>query len=543
MRRFRHLLVAVIVLLGPAGADIPPPAIVPDGIVNAASGLPASLRGGAIAPGMRFLIPGVRLGPEAAVRGSQSHPPLKLAEVSVRIRQGERVVDAGLLLASATSIEGWMPAEAPLGDVELTVTYQGRTSEPYKLTTVPASAGFYSPANAPDILPDARRTVDVSRGATAALWGTGLAGIAEVFVGGVRAEDVQVTPADCCQGVEKIAFRVPAAAPYGCFVPVEARTADNRPTNAVPIAVHPAGEPCRDDLDWFREGVEHARRAGFVALARVSMDIAPVRDVEQNRGSRFQFDYGIASFGRQQAGQRPFPPLPPMGTCTVFTARVNLRQLLGQSRNPREWTSIPTKTRGNLRLDAGGAIRLEGPAGERELMRDPHQQDYYDAFLGGARPFSHQPAAPLYLGRGAYTLAAPGGADIGPFSAKLDATEPLVWKNRHDIETVRRDAGVTVEWKAARLNDAILIVAESADRASGDAAACVCMAPARAGSFHIPPVSLGNLPHTPILEDLDASYLILVELPAEPPTRIEARGLDQAFAAFISVSARPVSYQ
>jgi uncharacterized protein (TIGR03437 family) len=543
MRRFRHLLVAVVSLLTLAGAGMPPPAIVPGGIVNAASRLPASLRGGAIAPGMRFTIPGVRLGPETTVRGNESDPPIRLAEVSARIRQGDRAVEAGLLLVSATIIEAWMPATAPLGDVELTVTYQERVSEPYHLTLVAANAGFYSPADVPDPVPDAKRGVEAVRGGAVALWGTGLAGIADLFVGGKRAEDVHIDAANCCKGVEKIAFRVPDGTPLGCFVPVQARTADNRPSNAIPIAVHAPGEPCRDELDWFREGVEQARRAGFVALARISIDVAPAREVAPNPGSRFQFDYGIASFGRQESGQRQFPPLPPLGTCTVFTARVNLRQLVGQSRNPGEWTSMPDRTRGNRRLDAGEAITLNGPNGPRRLLRDPRQQDYYDAMLGGLRPFSHEPPAPLYLSSGWYALSAPGGADVGPFSVRVDVTPTLLWKNRARTETIERDAGVTLEWKAARTSDAILILAENANRSTGDSAACLCMAAARDGRFRIPPVALGNVPANLTTDDPVASYLLLAELPVDPPARIEATGLDKAFAAFISASARPVRYR
>ena len=77
MRRFRNVLAAVASLLGLAGADsLAPPAIAPGGIVNAASRLPASLRGGAIARGARFTIPGVRLGPDLGVHGSESAPPV-----------------------------------------------------------------------------------------------------------------------------------------------------------------------------------------------------------------------------------------------------------------------------------------------------------------------------------------------------------------------------------------------------------------------------------------------------------------------------------
>jgi hypothetical protein len=125
----------------------------------------------------------------------------------------------------------------------------------------------------------------------------------------------------------------------------------------------------------------------------------------------------------------------------------------------------------------------------------------------------------------------------------VEVTPALVWKNRARLDTIERDAGVTLEWKAARRKDAMLILAVNSDRASGDSAACLCMALADAGHFRIPPVSLGNLPATRGQEDLAASYLLLVELPLTPPARIEARGLDEAFAAFVSASARLVEYR
>src|ERR1039457_7314293 len=97
MRRFRNVRVAgVAALLGLAGADTPaPPSIAPGGIVNAASRLPASLRGGAIARGARFSIPGVRLGPDIGVRGSESEPPVELADVSGRIARADRAGGGG----------------------------------------------------------------------------------------------------------------------------------------------------------------------------------------------------------------------------------------------------------------------------------------------------------------------------------------------------------------------------------------------------------------------------------------------------------------
>jgi hypothetical protein len=149
----------------------------------------------------------------------------------------------------------------------------------------------------------------------------------------------------------------------------------------------------------------------------------------------------------------------------------------------------------------------------------------------------------MYLGHGPYTVSAPGGGDIGAFSVKLDVPSALVWTNRGKIDRIDRNAGATVEWKAARNQDAMLIVAANADRYSGDSAVCLCLAPARDGHFRIPPLALGNLPPTAEDDDLSASYLLLLEVPMEPAARIQASGLDTGFAAFLSASARLVRYQ
>ena len=338
--------------------------------------------------------------------------------------------------------------------------------------------------------------------------------------------------------MERVAFQVPANAPHGCLVPVQLLTRDGRSTNSIPIAIHPRGEPCRDDVDWFRESVLHAPRAGYLVLARLSLDIEIA-----HKGSRYEFDYGVSSFGRQESGQRIFPPLPPMRTCASFASRVNLRQILGLSRSPSGWTSVPDKIPGNRGLDAGAAIDVSGRAGDSKLNRDPRQHEYYNAILGGSVPFSHTPPQPLFLREGPYRASSAGGADVGPFGVGLDIPGFVVWKNRAQIGEIDRAAAVNVEWKAARRDDAILIAAANSDRASGDSGLCLCLAPAADGHFAIPPYALANIPKTIGEGDLEPSFLLLVEMPVKAPARIEAQGIDSAYAAFVSVSGRLVRFR
>ena len=538
LRSFTPLAAAALICLALA-ADRVPPAIDPGSLVNGASRMPSTLAGGAIARGGRFSLSGVRLGPEHAVKGSEVDPPVTLGGVSVHIAQGQTDLPASMLFAGEERIEGMIPHSAPLGPVRLTVVYDGRASEPYLVTLVDSSFGFFTTETAPETLLEAQRPLSAVPGETVSLWGAGMGPAQpEIFLGGKPAGAVRRAGEEsCCKGVDRIEFQVTANAPQGCYVPVQARAA-GRPSNVIGIAIHQVGQGCQDQVDWFQDSVRHAARAGFVVLARIALDAK----ASAGPDAGYQFDYAVASFGKQQSGQRPFPPFPPFGSCTLVTLSINLRQLFSEARQPDSWTAIPKPTPGNLGLDAGPSISIAGTAGLKVLRGAARERGLYDALLGGEVPFTQVQRTPLYLQPGAYTLTSAGGQDIGPFTARVEARRAIGWRNRGRLAEVRRSAGVTVEWKEASRKDAVLIVAASSDHNSGDSAFCVCLAYAKDRRFTIPPISLGNLPPTAD-DDPDPSFLLLSELPLEPPVRIEARGLDAAFAAFVSANARLVKFR
>lgn len=521
-------------------ADVPaPPAIEPGGIVNSASLAPSALPGGSLAPGARFRIPGVRLGPSAGVRGDEANPPSHLADVSVRItwnRHGAHGgADAGLFFVSARRIDAWMPDGVPVGDVFLTVTYEGRASEPYRLHLVPSTPGLYSEATSPNGIP----------GGSVTLRATGLGRSAmDVFVGGLRASTRLGGRQPCCRGIDLVELQVPSNAPLGCAVPVVGRVPGGHVTNTIPIALHLPGQPCHDQVDWFG-GVAPAT-AGFAVLARVLIHSRFAPD--------FAFDYAIASFVHSKdAAARLFPPFPPLRTCTVYTAHVNVRQAIGESRAPEEWGSLmepllPESAGTALRLDAGPALAVSGvpaggsaPAEAPPVTHSPH--GYYSAVLGGEMPLSRSPARPLFLGVGRYSLFAPGGADMGSFTMNLDIPPNLIWTNRNSSRNVTRSRGATVEWKSGRSEAAaIAILAISLDRSSGASAVSVCLAPADDGRFTVPPVALANLPRIVDETELAPGYLMLAEIPVHP-SLIQTRGLGAAPAMFISASLAQVRYR
>lgn len=528
-RSVTSLAAVSLVCLALADGSVPP-AIDPGSLVNAASGVPSSLAGGAIARGGRFSLSGVRLGPERGVRGSEADPPLMLNGVSVHITNGQTDVPTGMLFVSADRIEGLIPRTAPLGPSRLSVVYDGRASEPYAFTLVDSGFGFFTAETAPEALPEARRPISASPGETVALWGAGLGDARpEIFVGGKLADTrSKASEESCCKGVVRIEFQIPANAPQACFVPVQAR-ADGRPSNVIGIAIHPVGLACQDQIGWLQESVRRAGRAGLAVLARISLSTR----TSGGSDTDYRFDYAAARFG--SGGQLPFPALPPSGSCTVVTRQVNLRRLLSEARGARGWP-------GNSGLDAGPSISVAATSGTKVLRGAVRQPGVYDALLGGESPIGRVQRTPLYLQPGVFTLSSPGGRDIGPFTARVEALPGIQWKNRTRLREVERTAGVTVEWKEARHNDAVVIAASSSDPVTGDSALCVCVAHAKDRRFTIPPISLGNLPPTQD-GDREPGFLLLSELPLEPPARIQAQGLDAAFATFLSLSARAVRFR
>jgi uncharacterized protein (TIGR03437 family) len=517
-----------------ANAQVPP-AVDPGSVVNAASRMPSSLPGGALARGARFSLSGVRLGPERGVKGSESDPPATLDGVSVHIAQGQKDVSAGILFASAGRIEGLISPAAPLGPVRLTVIYNGLASEPYPLTLVDASFGFFTVDTAPEELPEARLPLSATPGETVALWGAGLGDARpEVFLAGKPVSLRSAGDEACCKGVDRIEFQIPVNAPLGCFVPIQAR-AGGRPSNVIGISLHPSGQPCSDQFEWLEKGVLHATTAGFVLLARVSVAPGSARKTRS-----YDFDYAAAAFGNQN-GRRLFAPLPPIGSCRVHSGRISIRHLLSDVADPSGWAGRPASGPQN-RLDAGPEISLSGHSIVKVLRPEGHQRSAYSGVVGGEIPWTQFPKTPLLFAPGEYLVRSSGGKDIGPFDVSVQAQRMIEWTNRSRLSQVQRSAGVTLEWKEARRDDAVLIAAASTDEVSGDSSVCICLAWAKDRHFTISPLALGNLP--PSVEDnLEPSLLLVSELPLEPPASIQARGLDAAFASFVSVSARFVRFR
>lgn len=286
------------------------PVVTPGRTVNAASRIPPSLPGGALAPGSRAVIGGLRLGPGQA-----------------RVTLGGQA--ARVLKQEPEELEVLLPARLRSGPAALQVTVDGRASKPIAVTVG---------AGAPGIVETPER-VTVRRGEWLTLRATGGAA-AEVWIGGVRAAATRRSLGD---GLEEIRARVPMSAPLGCGVPMTSAGAASVPGNTVLVAVTEAGKACPEDA-W-NSALGQPGRAGLVVLAR---------SFQADRAT----DEGAALFTVRGPGAG-WPTLIP-GSCGLYRA--------DEGFDPRG--SILAQMAGRVPgegLDAGGRITVAHGSQARAL--------------------------------------------------------------------------------------------------------------------------------------------------------------------------------
>jgi uncharacterized protein (TIGR03437 family) len=545
--RFAVLLICAVT--GPGQDAVAPveapPTIAQGGVVNLASRIPSRLTGGAIARGSLMSIQGWRLGPAAEERlATGAQPTPSLAGVSVRVTQGAVETDALPVMVSATEIHALLPESVPPGDVEVRVVRNGSVSRtPARLRVVESSFGAFS-QNGRSWGPGDIRNADgqlnsldhpAKPGETLTLRGTGLGQAKEpqssqVLVGNRQAPIASVADGEGhAPGVDQIAFALPEDAPEGCYVPVRVRTGAHV-SNTVTVTINGSGGKCSTPQSWMAAMGDQPGKLAVLALVRVALRIVLTRREKAD----YLMDVGYASFQLRKLGDPPNPyyMLPAPGTCTTLAGPMTLASLITPE-------SAHLRPRG-LPLEAGDSLTVQGADGERKFHRAR------GALLGGATPLPQAPSKrfPLFLAPGDFTFSTSGGRDVGPFSSTVHVTAAIDWTNRDAIGTVDRRRGVTVRWRAARPNGWVVISAINSDEESGGVGLCSCVEHASAGSFHIPPDALANIPPTPAEpRGLPTNTLFVAELPGDDTARtLSPGGIEHVMAFFASVSARTVSF-
>ena len=246
----------------------PAPLFTRDSVTHAAT----YSSGAGLARGSRFTIFGQHLGPARPVEATRYPLPTRLADVSVILSRGDTTRSAYLTFASEQQINAILPSDLPLGELSLTADYSGFRTTVAAVKVVENAFGFFfSRQNGQDagVFQNVVSPTDYPLNSFAAPakpgqivvgWGTGLGPVnapdylapdggnlpvaVQVLVGGRPATVLYRGRAPGFAGVDNLYFEVPADAPFGCHVSVQAR-AGGVDSNTVTIAITGQGEPCR----------------------------------------------------------------------------------------------------------------------------------------------------------------------------------------------------------------------------------------------------------------------------------------------------------
>ncbi len=520
------------------------------GVVNAGNYAPADFPGGAIAQGSEFVIFGANLGPSALVNATAYPLQPTLGGVSVAVTQGATTVNALPLYVYATQMVAIMPSNAPIGAVQVTLTYQGQTSAPAPaqvaktdavIFTVPASGmgpgAFQNFVNGPP--PVNSLTAPAQPGQVVIMWGTGLgpslngddantpqAGSLSEFVG-VKVGKSNLIPnysgrSGCCAGEDEIVFTIPPDATLGCHVPVQVLTGDGTPSNVATMAISADGGPCSDPVDPF--GTALTGKNGGVLLTHVD-GTAGSGAVSLAVGA----DISAATFRNDTDTQFSFNPLyslPAVGTCSVYLSAGNA--FAGspiQGLNPV-----------GAGLDAGTLTVNNGKASDQ--MDDVG--GIYGSLLASSVAGSGDP---LFLTGGAYTVSGSGGADVGPFSVTLGDAPKVAWTTSDQSSLVTRSSGLTVNWTVSGGDTSKLvamIMGGNSDAADNRTEVFLCTANAAAGTFTVPAETLSRVPPS---RGGSLGLVGIGMLPTQPQATFHATGLDSGFADSLAMSVQFVTFQ
>ena len=473
-----------------------PPALTQEGIRNAASHIPTSLPSGALAPGERLIIRGVRF-------------QRAEAKTQVLLETASGPTEARLLRSGEAEIEVLVPAGLPIGDAKLTVRTGDLVSRAEKVRIAASSFGIYTrnsrgwgPGEIDNMYADGTRRPNAlgspaTPGQIVEFRGTGLsAAPPEVFIGNQRARVDGVRRNH--DGYDTFRAQVPAGAPLGCFVPVLARTAHGQVSNTVTIAISADGSECHEEPNWLMRALDTDPPSALILPLRGRFHLNPER---RGPNERFNMDVLVAGF---YVPKRP-PKitlahlLPPPGSCTAYTATLTAGGWQEQFADTLLGSAIEegVPDGGNLRIAGNGKNAVAHPyrtAGSYETR-------LAETGVQGFTPFFEP---------GPYTVT---GGGTKTFTAPFQITPEFDWTNRDHAHVIDRRRPLKLEWRASS-GDAFLAVAFNVDVDTTGTAICICNAAPGARSLTIPAMMLANFPVTRDVPGPPLGILGLLSYPA-----------------------------
>jgi uncharacterized protein (TIGR03437 family) len=564
-------------------------------VSNAASSALTPLPNSAIAQGSYFAIYGSGFGSDTTVCGSSyencfwtPYPlPTNIKGTSVSVTVGGTTVPAYIEFAAKISptysqINAVLPSTTPTGTGTLTVTTNGATSAAFPVTVAASSVGTFAVNQAgtgPGVITDAKYQFitpfhTAKPGDFLILWGTGLGPAPDTSTEGTAPPaqtNLCSTPSSCPVTVwvagqkasvqyagrsgftaeDQIVFIVPPGV-QGCYVQVAVQTG-SVVGNFTSMSVDPNGATCSD-----ADGIDYNSISAMVGtkgqakVGAISM-LSNYLNLKLTGLSALQWDNDTVSgeIGTFTQGQlnsfQSFTLAPSVGNCAVSP-----------------FLQYPPPTDPVLSsvayLDAGSTLSIQGPNGTMPIAKNPNGKGY-SALVGGAtiaQLIQGGGGAPFFLSptfgisSGTYTVTAPGGADVGPFTASItvpSSAASFQWTNQ-PTGAISRSSPLTITWTGGDPNGFVDITAISSTLASGivpppgtPGILVECIAPASTGSFTIPTYVLQSLASTAGSTAIEPPGELLVGPASAPVKATTPTGLDALYIFYHYIQGLNVTWQ
>jgi uncharacterized protein (TIGR03437 family) len=433
-------------------------------VFNAASNIPLGNAGSGIAQGAFFVVFGSGLGPASISVASMPYPAAISGTTVTVTPVGGSPVSAFLYYSGDGQVSGILPSTTLAGPANLTVTYNGSTSDPLKITVVKSNFGIFTlnqagtgPAAVLNRNPDGLNSLTnpVAAGGFLEVYGTGLgpvtvadnaapgvvspAGVdVKVLVAGQTITPVYAGRAPSFAGEDQIDFQLPsdASVPDGCFIPFAIQV-NGVVGNYGTFAKATGSKTCTAPLGLSAATLQKldaggTATVGLLSLARNTTAITvagqPVLIAIESASGAFA-QLNAAGLFALNLTPGALPPFNSVGTCIVQT----------QASSSPPTTALPPLAKD---LDAGPKLTLSGPGGvSNDLTRSTAAGSAgYSAVLSNSTPV---------IQAGQWTMKGTGGAGIGAFTGTVTVPAPLACANcdgATGINTIDRTKPLLVTW-------------------------------------------------------------------------------------------------
>ncbi|MGP0070753.1 MAG: hypothetical protein ACLPWF_02305 [Bryobacteraceae bacterium] len=467
------------------GGTTGPPAVT--AIQNNSSGISAGFPSYGIAPSSIFVVIGTGLAdpgtPELQDSSQAGGLPLTLNGASISVTVNGVTTHPGIYYTSPTQIAAVLPASTPTGTGTLTVTYRGAASNAAPFLVVPAALGINTYGTNSGVATDASTyalltyTNSGTPGENIVLWTTGLGADPadsdvsytttphavntplQIYVGGVPATILYQGSAGY-PGVNQIDMTIPASAPNGCWVSLAA-VSGGVLSNIATLPINSGGGECVDSVDGLTGNQLAPSSSQTIRFGLISIQGDTRNNILTNTaGATFEAITGAYS---------PNQPVSPGGCIVDYLKPATIGSLKG--------------------LDPG-TITVTGPDGLSLTLPLQLGLGMYDSTLS---------ATAIPQTGGTFTVKGSGGADVGPFTAMVDFSNPLLsWTNPDIGTTIDRSQDLTAKWTGGNPGSYVFVTGVSTSKATSTTPSVTlgftCLVKASDGQVTVPSYILSALP-------------------------------------------------